>query len=433
MGKYTYSSRCAKPGCKVWLLNRTISKEKNGCSHTSCEHAFFCASHVAHEEHLNFKSGIRRVPLEERMNRVNLVNERRRSSLSSVEATEKMTTQLCNHVVDALLVLRTDWDVVKSFKFSQEDSVVCSDCKAVCAFFAYMDPGNKQFSCDQHRTSMQVPVRFVDDKQLERICDSLQQSRNPKKETLSATLASIDGNRFVYTANRSYMTLQEVHHELLAIGTVGDLRNFKRGNYCHVYPTQSDTRVFELLSNVWPKRRYITIHDACIVMTGLGRNKAQLGAGFHVDRLPPRVLSFAIRPGNFDSVIADEEIVSFWFMVADQDFVEFSELIQRKYGRNAQRFLPTSLDEAKEIQRTFGRRQEVWKLQIVGQRSGELIQLEPSVWHAVLNVLPVFKLSWDQLRVQDFAEVVKLRRNRFSHPKAGVDFSNIEKHIKDMI
>ena len=81
-----------------------------------------------------------------------------------------------------------------------------------------------------------------------------------------------------------------------------DLRNFKRGNYCHVYPTQSDSRLFELLSNVWPERRYITIHDACVVITGLGRNAAQLGPGFHVDRLPPRVLSFAIRSVPFEYV-----------------------------------------------------------------------------------------------------------------------------------
>jgi hypothetical protein len=69
--------------------------------------------------------------------------------------------------------------------------------------------------------------------------------------------------------------------------------------------------------------------------------------------------------------------------------------------------MPTSFEEARKVQVEFGRTGERFRFQIVSQRSGELISLARGVWRAVLNIKPIYKLTWDCLDKSDFADIVR--------------------------
>ena len=53
----------------------------------------------------------------------------------------------------------------------------------------------------------------------------------------------------------------------------------------------------------------------------------------------------------------------------------------------------------------FGRIAEMFRSQIVSQRSGVLISLANGVWRGVLNIIPIYKLNWDCLDNSDFAAI----------------------------
>ena len=164
-----------------------------------------------------------------------------------------------------------------------------------------------------------------------------------------------------------------------------------------------------------------------------------LRAGFRTKSLSlirrdlPICLAFGIELNSFQT-IDEEDVVSYWFLVGDQDIADFSNYLADNYGRQVETFLPTSLEEARKIQVEFGRIGERFRFQIVSQRSGELISLASGVWHAVLNIKPIYKLTWDCLDKSDFADKVRLRPLYFqSGHKPQLDFSKIELHIRDLI
>lgn len=154
---------------------------------------------------------------------------------------------------------------------------------------------------------------------------------------------------------RFSITLDEANTEFSLIGNTSEVRRFKKGSYVHVYPkTDSNSRTLELLNALWGPRNHTTLQDACVVIAGASPRQAELAANFHVDRLPPRCLAFGIEL-HFFQTIDEEDVVSYWFLVGDQDIPDFSKYLAGKYGRQVETFLPTSIQEAREIQVEFGR------------------------------------------------------------------------------
>jgi hypothetical protein len=111
-------------------------------------------------------------------------------------------------------------------------------------------------------------------------------------------------------------------------------------------------------------------------------------------------------------------------LVGDHDIADFSKYLAGKNGHKVEKFIPTSLEEARKVQLEFGRIGERFRFQIVSQRSGELSSLASGIWRAVLNIIPIYKLNWDCLDNSDFAAVVRVGRLHFqSGHKPQQDFS----------
>ena len=432
MGKYTYSTRCAKPGCAVFIKNTDLRAEIHGCSDMDCKNTFFCKAHLEHKKHLDVHRGINRASIEERIHRRHAVNSKRSLRLDQVTIAPAITD---TEIIFALRELCTDWRAVANFELDDSDSGICEKCLSLCAFFGYRHEVNKTFKCDKHVGDHGYKaVRFVTTNLVHKILEAIEGisdgNHTPKSRTL---LCFTDANKFLFSSRFS-ITLDEANTELSVIGNTTDVRRFKKGSYVHVYPkTDSTSRTVELLNAVWEPRKHTTLQNACVVIVGSSPQRAKLAANFHVDRLPPRCLAFGIELNSFQT-IDEEDVVSYWFLVGDQDIADFSNYLSDNYGRQVETFLPTSLEEARKIQVEFGRIGERFRFQIVSQRSGELISLASGVWHAVLNIKPIYKLTWDCLDKSDFADIVRLRRLHFqSGHKPQLDFSKIELHIRDLI
>ncbi len=67
-----------------------------------------------------------------------------------------------------------------------------------------------------------------------------------------------------------------------------------------------------------------------MIVAGSSCQQAKHAANLHVERLPPRYLAFAFEMNSFRN-LDEGGVVSYWFLVRDDDRLDFSNYVAGKY------------------------------------------------------------------------------------------------------